>query len=68
MESMAYRSQQRQANKINDTRINDPTYKQQLDVGDIGVVYVNLDRKLLNFWEQKKFTPLGPSREVCVLP
>ena len=40
MESMAYRSQQRQANKINDTRINDTTYKQQLDVGDIGVVYV----------------------------
>jgi hypothetical protein len=40
MESMAYQSQQRQANKINYTRINDTTYKQQLDVGDIGVVYV----------------------------
>jgi len=40
MESIAYRSQKAQANQINKERLQDSTYKQVLDVGDIGIVYV----------------------------
>jgi hypothetical protein len=40
MESIAYQSQKRQAEKINEARVKDENYKQVLDVGDIGVVYV----------------------------
>jgi len=40
MESIAYRSQQRQAEKINVKHSQDKTYKQVLEVGDIGVIYV----------------------------
>jgi hypothetical protein len=38
MECIAYCSQKRQADKINATRMC--TYKQVLDMGDIGVIYV----------------------------
>jgi hypothetical protein len=40
MESIAYRSQMRQAKQVNERRLMDETYKQVLEVGDIGVVYV----------------------------
>jgi hypothetical protein len=39
MESIAYGSQQRQAEKINLKHSQDKTYKQVLEVGDIGVIY-----------------------------
>jgi hypothetical protein len=40
VESMAYRSQVWQAKKINEGCVMDDSYKQVLDVNDIGVVYV----------------------------
>jgi hypothetical protein len=40
MESIAYRSQKAQAHQLNKERLQDKTYKQVLDVGDIGIVYV----------------------------
>jgi len=40
MKSMAYRSQVQQAKKINEGCVMDDSYKQVLDVNDIGVVYV----------------------------
>jgi hypothetical protein len=40
MESIAYRSQKRQAIQVNLNRIQDEKFKQVLEYGDIGVIYV----------------------------
>jgi len=40
MEGIAFWSQKQQALKINHARVQDRKYKQTLDIGDIGVIYV----------------------------
>jgi hypothetical protein len=40
MEGIAFRSQKQQALKVNHARVQDRKYKQTLDIGDIGVIYV----------------------------
>jgi hypothetical protein len=40
MGSIAYRSQKAQAHQLNKEQLQDKTYKQVLDVGDIGIVYI----------------------------